>query len=96
MQNHFIIKKPVRQPLILKQKSHYIGFFPSQLQWTKGDYTHANKYYKALLRDLTLHSIKKNHLFLVRGNDANVRDIHWVVELFGQLAAVEHDLYSFR
>lgn len=38
--------------------------------------------------------IEKQYLFSVGGNDANVRDIHWVVELFGQLAAVQHDLYS--
>lgn len=38
----------------------------------------------------------QSYLFLVGSNDANVSDIHRVVKLLGQLAAVEHGLYSFR
>lgn len=37
----------------------------------------------------------RRNLFLVRGNDANVSNWYGVVESFGQLAAVKHDLHCF-
>lgn len=41
-------------------------------------------------------SISRPYLFPVGGDDANVGGIHRVVELFCQLAAVQHNLYSLR
>lgn len=34
------------------------------------------------------------HLLLVGGDDADVGNTDWFVQLLGQLAAVEHDLHS--
>lgn len=49
-----------------------------------------------VMRPDIMHNIMQSYLFLVRCDDANVRDVHRVVELLGQLAAVEHDLYSLH
>lgn len=38
----------------------------------------------------------QSYLFLVGGDDADVRGSHRFVELLGQLAAVDHDLYSLH
>lgn len=48
------------------------------------------------LRRFTLSHKQQSHLLPIWGNNANVGQSHGVVELLGQLAAVQHDLNRLR